>query len=302
MTPDTKFVFFGTPEFAAIILERLIGAGFSPVAVVCNPDKPVGRKKIVTPPPVKRLMANGKLQIEILQPASTSELLALSHKLSAIKPDFAIVAAYAKIIPKNIIDLFPRGVIGVHPSLLPKYRGATPIQSAILGGETETGTTLFMLDEKMDRGGVVSSVGCQVSSEETYEVLLKKLAELSGNLLTKTLPKFIVGEIRPQPQDEMLATYTKKFSTDDAFVAPEMLDAALLGDAPSANEINRKIRALNPEPGVWTFYPDDGLHENCLEMLKNKRVKLLDSAVEDGKLTLKKIQYEGKKAQVLKVF
>lgn len=296
MTHDTKFIFFGTPEFAAIILEKLIEAGFAPSTVVCNPDRPVGRKKMITPPSVKRLIADGGWpaspkpqrgeQMGIFQPATTSELLALGHKLLAIKPGFAVVAAYAKIIPKEIIALFPRGIIGVHPSLLPKYRGATPIQSAILAGEAETGVTLYLLDEKVDHGRIASSVKCQVSNNDSYQTLMERLANLGGELLIKTIPDFLAGKIKPVPQDEAAATYTKKFSAEDAFIAPGDLEAALRGDKEKATVIDRKIRALNPEPGVWT-------------VRNEKRIKLLEAVIGDEGLVLRKIQIESKKPQTV---
>ncbi|MDP2598520.1 MAG: methionyl-tRNA formyltransferase, partial [Candidatus Liptonbacteria bacterium] len=157
MIHNSKYVFFGTPEFAAIVLDKLISAGFPPSAVVCNPDRPVGRKKIITPPATKsQIMVRGSRfmdEIKILQPEKLDS--GFEHQISNIKPEFGIVAAYAKIIPKNIIELFPKGVIGVHPSLLPKYRGASPIQSAILDGEKEAGVTLYLLDEKMDHGPIL---------------------------------------------------------------------------------------------------------------------------------------------------
>src|SRR3989338_5278870 len=153
-----KYAFFGTPEFAAIILEKLIKAGMPPALVVCNPDRPKGRKRVITPPPLKARIMNQESgirdRIKIIQP----EKLEIRNweleieKLGGI--DFAIVAACAKIIPKNIIDTLPAKFLGVHPSLLPKYRGAPPIQSAILNGERKTGATLFLLDEKVDHGQI----------------------------------------------------------------------------------------------------------------------------------------------------
>ena len=284
MTPDTKFVFFGTPEFAAIILQKLIDGGFAPSAIVCNPDRPVGRKKIITAPPVKRLIANGERQIAILQPEKlTSDV---GSRLSDIGAEFAVVASYAKIIPKDIINLFPKDMIGVHPSLLPKYRGPSPIQSAMLAGEEISGVTLYLLDEKVDHGAIVSSVKCQVSSNDTYETLARKLAELGGGFLVEALPKFLAGEIKLQPQDESRATYTKKFSAEDAFIPPEDLEKAVAGDMRLAELIDRKIRALNPEPGAWTTQ-------------NRKRTKLLEAALEKTGLILKKIQIEGKKPKTL---
>lgn len=200
---------------------------------------------------------------------------------SALNPDFFIVAAYGKIIPKEILGIPKVGTIGVHPSLLPKFRGASPIQATILSGDTETGTTLYLMDEKVDHGPVFSKSGIQISKSETYESLLKKMAELSGDLLIKTLPEFSAGEIKPETQDEALATFTKKFSREDAYVKPEDLEAAQNQGNEIAIEIDRKIRGLNPEPGTWTLR--DG-----------KRTKLLESEVtSENKLKLKKIQVEG---------
>ncbi len=307
-----KYAFFGSPKFAAIILERLIDAGLPPALVICNPDKPAGRKKIITPPPVKSLIINhATWDIPITQPEKLDESFKL--QVTSLKLDFAIVAAYAKVLAKEVIEIPRLGTIGVHPSLLPKYRGATPIQSAILNGEKETGVTLYLLDEKVDHGDIVSSIKYQVLSMDNYETLIKKLAELSADLLIETLPKFVKGEIKPQPQNEAEATYTKKFQAKDGFVSDETLKEAQ--NAPSSSrgrkpwrsyintivrllrgarndskeaaiKIDRLIRALTPEPGVWTIQ-------------NGKRVKLLEAELVEGKLKLKKIQIEGKKPKSL---
>lgn len=278
-----KYVFFGTPEFAATVLGRLLHADMPPVALVCNPDRPVGRKKIITPPPVKtRILNLGsriKNNIAIFQPEN---LLDSRSQILDTNADFAVVAAYAKIIPKSVIELFPKGVIGVHPSLLPKYRGASPIQSAILGGETETGVTLYLLDEKMDHGQIIASSEWRVASGDTYPTLEKKLAELSGELLVETLPKFITGKTEPRTQSEDEATYTKKFTSEDGFIQESDLSAALAGNSEKAMEIDRKIRALGAEPGVYTLQNE-------------KRTKLLEAKIENGRLVLTKIQEEGGK-------
>ncbi|MGC9611021.1 MAG: methionyl-tRNA formyltransferase [Minisyncoccia bacterium] len=267
-----KYLFFGTPEFAAIILEKLIGAGFAPAGVICNPDRPVGRKKVITPPPTKVLAQ--KYGIPVSQPEKLKDF-----KIN--NADFAIVAAYSKIIPKDILESFKLGVIGVHPSLLPKYRGATPIQTAILNGEKETGVTLYLMDEKVDHGAIISASKLPISDSDTYETLEKKLAEAAGDLLVKIIPGFIGKKIESEPQDENRATYTKKFETKDAQVDLEK-------DNPV--EIERKVRALNPEPGAWT-------------MKDGRRMKILEAELNPptggGKLVLKKIQYEGKKPQVV---
>ncbi len=268
-----KYIFFGTPDFAAIILEKLIKAGWPPIAIVCNPDRPVGRKKIITPPLTKLLAL--KYNIPVCQP----EVLSISNfQFSISKPDFFIVAAYAKIIPKEILEMSRLGTIAVHPSLLPKYRGSSPIQTAILNGEKETGVTLFLADEKVDHGPIFAGRKLEFSiSNFQFLKLQQSLAELAGDLLVETLPKFIEGKITLLPQDESQATYTKKFITEDGRVD--------LGKDKPIN-IERKIRALNPEPGVWTI-------------IDGKRTKLLEAELIDEKLKITKIQVEGKKPQGL---
>ena len=291
-----KYVFFGSPEFAEIILDKLINSGFLPTAVVCNPDKPVGRKKVLTSPPTKILAQ--KHDIPVIQFAAL-DIGNWKLEIEKIKNggfDFFVVAAYSKIIPKEIIDIPKFGVIGVHPSLLPKYRGATPIQSVILNGEKETGATLFLTDEKVDHGLVIAARNLPIENSDNYETLLKKLAELSGDLLVEVLPKFINSEIKPQEQSHNEATFTKKFITEDGFVKPEDLEDAQLKGDHIAIEIERKIRALNPDPGVWTL----GLKAPLI-IPDNKRIKLLEGRLSPaGYLILTKIQVEGKTPFVIK--
>jgi methionyl-tRNA formyltransferase len=282
-----KYVFFGTPEFSAIILRKLIQSGLAPVAVVSNPDRPVGRRQIITPPPVK-VVAQEFPEIKIFQPEKIEDSFA--QELSGLGADFFVVVAYAKILPKSIVEIPPGATLGVHPSLLPKFRGASPIQSVILAGEEQTGITLYLLDERMDHGKVVAQSAFALSGKETYESLSKKLAEMSGELLVGILPRFAEGVLTPQPQDEKNATYTKKFSTQDAFVSEEDLRDAMSGNAAKAIAIDRKIRALNPEPGVWT--QASNLMIGPLSIV-GKRVKLLGSELKEGVLVLKKIQIEG---------
>ncbi len=273
-----RYIFFGSPEFAKEVLATLIEANLPPVALVCNPDKPVGRKKIITAPDTKQYILDSKLPIEIFQP---KRVLEIEEALISLKPDFFIVAAYGQIIPKKILSLPPLGVLGVHPSLLPKYRGASPIQSALLEGESETGTTLFMVDEKVDHGPIVAREAMPIDIDETYISLEKKLARLGGELLIRTLPNFIKGGILAAVQNEEDATLTKKFETADAEI-DFVKDSAL--------SVYRKIQALNPEPGAYTMnYPG---HEG-------KRVKLLAAALADGKVVPTQIQVEGKKPQAL---
>ena len=293
-----KYVFFGTPEFAAIILEKLIEVGFIPSAVVSNPDKPIGRKKILTPPPVKSLvMEHETWSIPVLQPEKLDK--SFMFYVSSFMPDIFIVAAYSQILSRQILEIPRLGTIGVHPSLLPKYRGATPIQAAILNGDEKTGVSLFLIDEKMDNGPILSKKELEFSTRlpdgqarlpdgqvinYQFSDLLQKLAKLGADLLIETLPKYINGEINPLPQDESQAIYTKKIKTEDAFIKPEDLKKAQEIGGETALKTDRKIRALNPEPGTWT-------------MRDGKRVKILEAVLIDEKLKITKIQVEGGKPQ-----
>ena len=255
-----NFVFFGTPEFAAIVLEKLIAAGYVPAAVVCNPDEPIDRKQILTPPPVKRPIVNGKWPIEIFQPATKAELLAIRHKLLAIKPELAIIAAYGKILPKEILDIPSRGFINVHGSLLPHYRGASPIQTAILNGEKETGVTIMEVDEEMDHGPTLANSQWPIADSDTYESLSQKLAVLGAELLIKILPDYISGKIKPVPQEHEKATYTKIIKKENGKIDWNK----------SAEEIERMVRAYYPWPTAWTIWRIKNLE---------LRIKILESEI-----------------------
>lgn len=282
-----KFIFFGTPEFAAIIFKKLMDSGMVPVAIVTNPDKPAGRKKIITPPPIKLLVVEKGWQIDILQPDKLDA--DFEKDIKKYDADFFILAAYGKILPKWLIDLPPKGIVAIHPSLLPKYRGATPIQSVLLAGEKKTGTTLFVMDEQVDHGPIIVSRDLKVNDQDNYESLLKKLADLSGKLLIDILPKYLNGDIKPKEQEHNKATYTKKFTMEDAYVDLKKNDSITIW---------KKTRALNPEPGVWTW----GHKKTALakDAVRRERVKILEADLsDDGKLILKKIQREGKKPQLI---
>ncbi len=282
-----KYIYFGTPEFAGDIVSALTRAGMPPVAVVTNPDRPAGRKKIMTPPPVKSAILGFGGGIDVLQPEVLSAVFAAS--LAKYGAEVGVLAAYGKIVPKEVFNIFPKGIVVVHPSLLPKYRGATPIQAAILNGDTETGTTLFIMDERVDHGPIVAQRTVSILGSETYTSLAKKLSLSCAELLIEVLPKYVVGEVVPQPQDESRVTYTKKIMTDDAFVDLE---------ATAPEKICRMVRALNPEPGVWTIV-QGGSSAFAPASARQRRMKILEADYIDGKLILKKIQFEGGKPMVM---
>lgn len=275
---ENSFSFFGTPRFGEIVLSELIQKQWIPSFVVCNPDRPTGRKRVITSPPVKVLAQRNGI------PVSQPEKLSESDPIFYEKQDYFVVAAYGKIIPKSVFNLPRFGTIGIHPSLLPRHRGATPIQSAILNGEKQTGVTLFLIDEKIDHGKIIAQKSIPIEKDDTYITLEEKLARWGAWLLIKTIPDFINGKITALEQNHKQATITKKIKTEDAFIPPHTLKRALSGDIATAETVNRMVRAFTPEPGVWT-------------LKQKKRMKILETRISENKLVLIKIQMDGKKPQ-----
>ena len=221
-----------------------------------------------------------------------------------LNPDICVVAAYGRIIPKEYLEIPKYGFLNIHPSLLPKYRGASPIQSAILNDEKETGVTIILMDEKVDHGPTIANEKLKMKNEK-YKELEKKLAELGTKLLIEILPKWINGEVKPTEQNHQEAIYTKKFSWQDGKI----------DWSKSADGIDRQIRALNPEPGTWTAWNNKIL--KILEVLpvskkngnfKNGQVFLVENrqtAIKCGfhsAVLLKTVQLEGKKPMEIKDF
>lgn len=272
---NNSFIFFGSPRFAQIFFERSIEKGFVPAALVCNPDRPVGRKKVITPPPAKTVAQEH--EILVLQPDSIRNnpefALHLPHA------DMAVVAAYSRIIPQEVLDLFPKGVIGVHPSLLPRYRGASPIQSVLMSGDTKTGVALYEMDAQVDHGPVLAQAEVSVTDQDTYLSLEKKLAEAAADLFEETIPSYIAGSLTAQEQNHEEATFTQKIQTQDGYVDLEK-DSSLT--------VLRKIKAFTPEPGVFTY-------------LNGKRVKLLEAHKEEDLVVITRIIPEGKKEQAVRI-
>jgi methionyl-tRNA formyltransferase len=286
-----KIVFFGTSEFAVPAFEVLSKKGYEIAAVITNPDEPVGRKKVLTPPPVK--IAAERLHLRIFQPRKL-EIGNWKLEIPDVDFDVGIIAAYGKIIPAEIINLPRLGILNIHPSLLPKYRGPTPIQTTILNCEKETGVTIIKIDEEVDHGPTIASEKLKMQSEK-FIGLQEKLAELGANLLIKILSDYLAGKIEPQPQDHSQATFTKKFARDDARINWNK----------TAEEIDCQIRALNPEPGVWTTWNGKMLKILEAEVMseENKQngqvlQKGDKTAVGTAKslIVLKTVQPEGKKS------
>lgn len=241
-----RYIFFGSSEFAKIILQELLQSDLKPVLVVTQPPKPKGRKQILSPTLVQFIAEQNN--IPFLTPKNLNDNdKDFLQTIKNLQPDLILLTAYAKIIPSVLLKLPPQGFLNLHPSLLPRYRGATPIQSTILAGDKEAGVTLFLMDEQIDHGPIIQNTVYSIQyTRITYSELSKQLAEIGADLIIKTIPQWFNGEIIPQPQDESLATYCHKFSTEDEKINWNS----------KAIEIDRKVRAFNPDPGVYTQFND----------------------------------------------
>jgi len=249
----TKIAFFGTHDFAATILQGLLDSDIISVEMVfTQPDRKIGRKQIVEESPVKKLARQHDIQIA--QPESLK-----NFSLSTLNFQLGIVAQYGLIIPKTIIDSFPLGMINVHGSLLPKYRGASPIQAAIVNGETTTGVTIMLMDEKMDHGPILSQKSLPIDKDDTFTTLASKMAVIGSKLLLDTLSKYLNKKIRPQEQMHDQATFTKLLNKDDGKIDFNK----------SAEEIYNLYRGLTPWPGIWTVW--NGKRLKLLKIITSKK-------------------------------
>lgn len=236
-----RIVFMGTPDFAVPVLRRLISEGYEIAAVVTQPDRPRGRKKVLTPPPVK--VEAEKHGIAVVQPDKIREPQQL-EKVLTYKPDMVITAAFGQILPKALLEAPKYGCINVHASLLPEYRGGAPIHHAIIDGKRETGVTIMYMAEKLDAGDILTQTAVSIEEEDNVGTLHDKLSEAGAELLSETLPKLIAGEIEPVQQDDSKATFAPNIKRED-----ERIDWAQGGTA-----IYNRIRGLDPWPGAYTYY------------------------------------------------
>ena len=290
-----KYIFWGSPIFAEIVLKELIDSNFPPVAIVTNPDRPFGRKKIIKAPETKSLILNYnnnfQNKIEIYQPEKIDK--EFENELRKMDVDLFIVAAYSKIIPQSCIDIPKFGVIGVHPSLLPKYRGTSPIQSALLNGEKETGVTIYKMDKEMDHGDIIFTEKIIINEDDNYESLIKKLGKIGGQLAVKTISDLQNAINKSVVQNHNEATFTKKFKIEDGYIDPEELYKAMNENFEVAEKILNKIKALNPEPGTWTIAKN--LSNKSFLIKDGERIKILNAKIINQKLVLIQIQREGQK-------
>jgi methionyl-tRNA formyltransferase len=238
-----NIIFMGTPEFAIPTLRAIHASNHHLSLVVTQPDRPKGRGRKVIPPPVKQTAID--LGYTVLQPASVKKK-EFVEVVTRDKPDFLVVVAYGRILPKTILQLPKLGTINLHASLLPKYRGPAPIQWAIINGETLTGLTAMLMDEGLDTGDILLAAEEKIYPNDTSASLHDRLAELGANLLVDTLNRYSKGQIRPVPQDHNQASQAPLLKKSDGHIA---------WDAP-AEKISAFIRGMTPWPGAFTFHED----------------------------------------------
>ena len=232
-----KILFMGTPDFARRSLEALINAGHDICGVITQPDKPVGRKRILTPSPVKEFALSKGLTVHQPQSLRTEEF---SELLSSLSPELCAVVAYGKILPRSVLDFPKYGCVNVHGSLLPAYRGAAPIQRAMLDGCKTTGVTTMFMDEGMDTGDMLLKASTEIKEDENLEELYARLGDMGAELLVKTVELIESGDVAPIKQDDSLATYAAKLTRDD-----ESIDFNMPTDL-----VMRKINCMLPAIGA----------------------------------------------------
>jgi len=297
-----RIVFMGTASFSLAVLKMLIEEGYNIVGVVTQPDRYVGRKKVLTMPDVK--VEALKYDIPVIQPARIKEDY---QAVADLKPDLIITAAYGQIVPQAVLDIPRLGCINVHASLLPLYRGGAPVHQAIIDGQEKTGVTIMYMVKKMDAGDMIAQKETPILEEDTVGILYDRLSDLGAELLKETLPDILKGTNQRIPQDENLVTYAPTLSRED-----ERLDWNM-----SARQVYNKVRGTNPWPGSYTTYQGKtvkiwaGQVHQCENAMKHHAhqdngtiVKIFKDAigvkVNDGVYLITELQLEGKKRMSVK--
>jgi methionyl-tRNA formyltransferase len=263
-----RIAFWGTPALTTTYLDALLSAGMTPVVIITNPDRPKGRGQQLTPTPAKEWALEHN--IPVLQPEKLDAVFVTELKQYTV--DVSIVVAYGKIISQELIDLPKHKTLNVHYSLLPKYRGAAPTESAILHGDTETGCSIQVMAFKLDSGPIIAEETTPIEATETTTLLRGRLSEIGARLLVETLPKYLAGEITPVDQDDSLATRSGKIKKEDGLIDPN-------GDA---IESYKKFRAYIEWPRTYFFHND-------------KRVIITQAHIENTQFIIDKVLPEGKK-------
>lgn len=304
MNERIKIVFFGTSDFSVQIFESLLAHNYNIVMTVTQPDRKVGRKREVASPSVKKIAE--KMNIQFLQPDKLKDN-SIFRELKKINPDAYVVASYGNILPKEILEIPKLGSINVHTSLLPKYRGASPVQSAILSGDLKTGVTLIQMNEGMDEGDTLTQEKISIGENDTTPDLMMKLGKLGGEMIVKLLPKLIAGKLKSQKQNGSKATYCRIIKREDGQVDWSQ----------PAEKIYRQWKALQPWPGIYTYIKEKKGYL-VLKLSKIEIDKKADTGEKPGKVVkynqrtgiqagkgivfLNAVQLEGKKMMTIDDF
>ena len=247
-----KVVFLGTPRLAQIVLEKLIASLYKPALVITAPNTKAGRGQKFQESPVKQTAKAHKIPVN-------SQLSGVDQNT-----DFVILVAYGQLIPKEILEIPKYGFVNVHPSLLPKYRGPSPIQSVIFDGNKKTGISIIVLDEILDHGPILAKKEISIDENDTHARLIEKLGKIGADLLIESLPKYLNGSLKPQKQNHQNATYTKKITKADGKID--------LANPPNAKTLDRMIRAFYPWPSTWCKFTVKG-SQFTVKLLPNKMLQ-----------------------------
>lgn len=288
-----KIVFFGTSDVGTPILKEL-GNAHEIALVVTSPDAPVGRKQVITPSPIA--VTAQEMGLNISKPEKVKNNPEFLQTLRNVEADIFIVVSYGKILPEALLDIPLLKTLNVHFSMLPKYRGAAPIQYALLNGDTETGTTIFVLDAEVDHGPILSQQPLAIKVDDTFTTLARTLSELSSKLLAQTLPQYAAGQIVPRIQNHELATFTKLIKKDDGRIDWNR----------TAGDIYNQYRAFIEWPGLWTTYQEKKLKILECAPAGNQnelsRTALLIPCGNNTHLAITKLQLEGRNPATAKDF
>lgn len=291
-----RVIYMGTPAFVIPPLEQLVESGYQVVGVYTQPDRPTGRGRNVTPSPIKVYAEEHGLKV--FQPSSL-RLPDAHDELAALKPDIIVIAAYGRILPKEVVQLPPLGCVNIHPSLLPRYRGPSPVAFTLLEGDEAAGVTLMLLDEGMDSGPILAQEEHALLPQDTVETLTGRLFREGAKLLVKNLPLYARGDLVPRPQEEALATYARKLTKEDGAIRWEL----------SAERLWREVRAYSPWPGSYTYWQGKLLKvldavplpggaaspPGKVVLLETDAPATIGVVTGDGILGLKRVQLEGKR-------
>jgi methionyl-tRNA formyltransferase len=273
-----NFTFFGTDEFSIEVLKVLISNGFKPAYCITQPDRPKGRDLKLTPPDIKVFCEEEGIEVLQFEKLDKEEIL---KQVQDDNISFHIVASYGKIIPKDVVEMPRLGTLNVHPSLLPKYRGASPIETAILRDDKNTGVTIMLMDEKMDHGPIVEQESVSFDEWPTKVEMRDQLAKIGGEMLTHIIPQLLDGKMKTIEQDHDKATFTKMIQKSDG-----LLEGIENSESKLGRKEYLKYLAYNPWPGTFFFIDKKG---------SRIRVKITKASFKDGEFKIERVIPEGKK-------